>query len=198
MPSAPLMPELPDLQQPPGRPQPSVFLVGFMGSGKSSVGQLLARELGWPFVDLDQVIQQREGRTVSQIFHESGEGEFRRLENEELRRLLSEPGHPAVVALGGGAFVQPENFAILSEAGAISIFLDAPAEILWHRCDQDRAERPLRTSMEDFVAMHDRRRPAYLLATHRVDCRSRSALQIALDLAERLKGAQATGKDNER
>src|ERR1700742_4694212 len=82
-----------------------VFLVGFMGAGKSSVGLLLSRDLHWRFEDLDERIQSREGRSIEQIFHESGEAGFRKAEHAALRELLFEfNSSPAVVALGGGAF----------------------------------------------------------------------------------------------
>ena len=88
----------------------AVFLVGFMGSGKSSVGRELARQLDWDFVDLDTRIESRERQTVPEIFRERGETGFRLAETDALRDLLAESGQPnRVVALGGGAFVQERN-----------------------------------------------------------------------------------------
>src|SRR2546428_2697763 len=91
-------------------PVRTVFLVGFMGAGKSSVGRALSLQLGWPFEDLDERIQAREGRTIEQIFQQSGEAEFRRAEHAALRELIADLGSsPRVVALGGGTFVQTGN-----------------------------------------------------------------------------------------
>src|ERR1043166_8901466 len=92
----------------------ALFLVGFMGAGKSSVGELLGQRLGWPFEDLDIRIQQRDGRSIEQIFAESGEPYFRRVEHMVLCEVVEELGTaPKVIALGGGAFAQPENIEIL-------------------------------------------------------------------------------------
>src|ERR1700722_16870699 len=122
----------------------AVFLVGFMGAGKSSVGRSLARRLGWSFEDLDDRIEAHARRSVPEIFRDLGETEFRRLETTSLRELLSELGAgPRVVALGGGAFAQPENAALLEHAGVPVIFLDGSAEELFRRCEQERRGRPL-------------------------------------------------------
>ena len=92
----------------------AVFLVGFMGSGKSSVGQELARRLGWDFVDLDARIESREGQTVPEIFRDRGEAGFRLAETSALGDLLSEPlERNRVVALGGGAFAVERNRELL-------------------------------------------------------------------------------------
>ncbi|HSY64855.1 MAG TPA: shikimate kinase, partial [Terriglobales bacterium] len=81
-----------------------------MGAGKTTVGRALSRRLSLPFEDLDDRIQQREGKTIEQIFRESGEAEFRKAETAALRQVLAElDSSTAVVALGGGAFVQPAN-----------------------------------------------------------------------------------------
>ncbi|MBZ5707376.1 MAG: hypothetical protein LAN63_18675 [Acidobacteriia bacterium] len=111
-----------------------VFLVGFMGAGKTCVGQALGRQLGWRFEDLDDRIQAREAQTIAQIFRSAGESAFRVAEHEALRELLASLGSsPRVVALGGGAFAQPENATLLEATGFPIVFLDAPVEELWRR-----------------------------------------------------------------
>src|SRR4051812_2227182 len=94
---------------------PGIYLTGFMGSGKSTVGRMLADRLGWDFIDLDEHIQAREHMTVAAIFAERGEACFREIETAEIRSCLRkiECGIPAVVSLGGGAFVQPGNYELL-------------------------------------------------------------------------------------
>src|SRR5215471_7263116 len=95
-----------------------VFLVGFMGAGKTTAGRILAARAGWDFVDLDHVIESRHGESVATIFAEHGEGEFRRRERAALLELLANNASNkkgAVVALGGGAFVSPENRAALEQ-----------------------------------------------------------------------------------
>lgn len=148
-----------------------VFLVGFMGAGKSSVGRALARQLGWKFEDLDERIVSREQRPVEQIFRDSGESEFRRAEHSALRAVLSEPDAGGrIVALGGGAFVQAENAALLAQASAMTVFLDAPVEVLFRRCLQEQqVERPLRKSEEEFRKLYLARRPHYSKAALRVE-----------------------------
>jgi len=158
----------------------AVLLVGFMGSGKTSVGRALSRRLGWPFEDLDERIQARAGRTIEQIFRQSGEAEFRRAESAALRDLLSELGStPRVVALGGGAFVQMDNTELLRQCGAPAVFLDAPPGELYRRCQQEGAERPLQRSLEQFRALYEMRRPHYLRAELRIETSGKDVEAIA-------------------
>ena len=92
---------------------------------------------------------------IEQIFRESGEAEFRRAEHAALRELLADlDSSPRVVALGGGAFVQAENAALLAEAAVPVVFLDAPVEELFRRCQQEPVERPLRRNLEEFRQLY--------------------------------------------
>src|SRR6202049_2045697 len=120
----------------------AVFLVGFMGAGKSSVGRALVQGLNWVFEDLDDRIEAREGRTVAEIFRDSGESEFRRAEHAALQQVLQElrAAGARIVALGGGSFVQKQNAALLKASGLPTIFLDAPIEELWQRCCTQASE----------------------------------------------------------
>ena len=165
-----------------------VFLVGFMGAGKTSVGKALAHQLGWQFEDLDDRIVEREQRPVEQIFRESGESEFRRAEHQALRALLGETGQVArVVALGGGAFVQPENATLLAQSEAVTVFLDAPVEMLYQRCRQDgQLERPLRKSELEFRELYEIRRPHYMKASARVITESLDVETVAQAVAAAL------------
>ena len=175
-----------------------VFLVGFMGAGKSTVGKALAGQLGWEFEDLDDRIVAREQRSIERIFHESGEPEFRRAEQAALRALLGESSSaPRVVALGGGAFVQAENAALLAQAGAPTVFLDAPVEVLFRRCQQEQqVQRPLRRSPEEFGKLHDARRPHYLKAALRVETGDQDIAAVAQAVARSL-GLQPTNSSPE-
>ena len=148
----------------------AVFLVGFMGAGKSSVGRALGQRLDWTFEDLDDRIERREKRTVAEIFRALGEPSFRKAEQAALVEVLKEVrGEARVVALGGGAFVQKENATRLKAAGVPTVFLDAPVEELWQRCRKQAgelgAERPLLRSMEGFCELYETRRRSYSKAS---------------------------------
>jgi shikimate kinase len=166
----------------------ALFLVGFMGAGKSSVGRALGERLGWSFVDLDERIEKREGRTIAELFRKSGEQIFRRAERAALRELLKElrAGSEMVVALGGGAFVQKENAAGIKSTGVPIVFLDAPAAELWRRCQQQRTqvERPLLIDAEAFQRLYEARRPGYLKASLRMETSSKDAAAVAAEVAK--------------
>jgi shikimate kinase len=142
----------------------AVFLVGFMASGKTTVGQELARRMGWDFVDLDALIQSRENQTVSEIFRDGGEQGFRLAETAALRNLVTGSlKRDSVVALGGGCFAQEMNRELLREWP--SIFLEASVSELWQRSLTDGIERPLRTDSEQFAKLYQARLPFYRQAT---------------------------------
>jgi shikimate kinase len=177
----------------------AVFLIGFMGAGKSSVGRALSRQLGWPFEDLDERIQAREGLSIEQIFQQSGEIEFRRAEHAALRALLSELGISSrVVALGGGTFVQRHNTVLLEEPGMSVIFLDAPVEELFRRCHQEQVERPLRGDLEQFRQLYEARRPHYATAKLRIETAGKDIETIAAEITTSLglskAGSQGAAK----
>jgi shikimate kinase len=162
-----------------------VFLVGFMGAGKTTVGQALARRLGWQFEDLDERIQAREAQTIEQIFRTAGEAAFRIVEHETIRELLSSIGSSSqIVALGGGTCAQPANAAALRESGFPVVFLDAPVEELWRRCQEQATERPLRRDIEQFRDLYQARRPHYITAAGlRVDTHGKNVETIAAEVA---------------
>src|SRR5688572_30390552 len=122
-------------------PTRTVFLVGFMGSGKTTVGRALAQRQGLPFYDLDQLVEQSVGCTVREFFEREGEPRFRALERTTLAGLEPALAEGAVVATGGGVFADPANRAWIEGRG-VSVWLDAPFEDVWTRCAGD-AQRPL-------------------------------------------------------
>jgi shikimate kinase len=170
----------------------AVFLVGFMGAGKSSVGRALGQRLNWVFEDLDDRIERREGRTVGQIFDDSGEPEFRRAEHAALRHALEDLRvvGARIIALGGGAFVQEKNAALLVESGAATVFLDAPVDELWQRCrlqaKESGAERPLLGNREQFRQLYDSRRRSYAKASVMIQTGNRPVDAIADQIVEML------------
>lgn len=140
----------------------AVALVGFMGAGKTTVGLALAQRLGWRFADLDQLIEASERRTIPQIFAAEGEVYFRELERKALAQAFSLPDStPLVLALGGGAFVTRSVRQLLADHGIPSVWLDAPVDELFRRCEQPDVVRPLRREPEQFAKLHEQRLSSY-------------------------------------
>ena len=162
-----------------------IVLVGFMGAGKTSVGRELASRLACRFVDLDEVIVAREGRSVADIFTELGEAYFRQAETRELDRLLREAERPLVLSLGGGAFMAEANRAALRKAQAVSVRLAAPVEEL-HRRIGDAPERPLARDGDKFKALYEQRQQVYSLADLTVETLDKAIDQVATEILERL------------
>ena len=162
----------------------AVFLIGFMGAGKTSVGMTLSQRLGWRFVDLDRQIEARIGRTVANIFRELGEEAFRQMETDALAKLLDalHDGDPTVVALGGGAFIQPANRTLLDSAGLRVIYLDAPLDELRRRLGENDHSRPLFADAERFRLLYEQRQPHYRMAPHRVQTAGKSIVEVAREI----------------
>lgn len=145
----------------------TIVLVGLSGSGKTSVGRCLAERLGRQFIDLDETIERRTGRTPADLLANDGEPAFRRHESDALTAALERQG--AVIATGGGAVIDPLNrWAIWSQARAV--WLDAPDDGLASRIQRDRVERPLaRGGAPGLARMRAAREPFYRGADVRVD-----------------------------
>lgn len=127
------------------RPDPAsvrkdrIYLAGFMGCGKSTIGPILANTLGYDFVDLDRQIEQAEGKSINEIFSEQGEEHFRDLERTVLMRACALPR--TVVSLGGGTMTVPENLEVILATGLV-VYLKITPEQLFHRL-RHRSDRPL-------------------------------------------------------
>lgn len=161
----------------------AIFLVGFMGSGKTTAGRLLAQRVAWKFIDLDKLIEQEEGITISEIFASRGEAAFRKREHEMLRRIVEEcvrqagPGGAAgpanlsgagrVIALGGGTFAQQANLDLLQRVGAATVWIECPMEELLMRCAL-MPNRPLFRDEASFRRLYAERLPYYRQATYSV------------------------------
>jgi thiamine-phosphate diphosphorylase len=160
-------------RQPPRR----LFLVGFMASGKTTVGRRVAERLGLPFVDVDTEIERTSGRTIRAIFEESGEAAFRERETAYLRGTESLPA--AVVATGGGAFVREDNRRAIARLGR-SVFLDLPLPAVRARL-ADKTDRPLFRSVEQLEALFAERMPFYRMADVRVDLSGDETIEETAD-----------------
>lgn len=157
-----------------------------MGSGKSTVGRLLAGRLGWRFVDLDPLIEERAGISISQIFERQGEPAFREMELEALARVLGETaelGKPTVIALGGGTFAQPACSEMLRAAGCAVIWLQCPPEVLLARC-ATMSNRPLFRDEASFLGLYRNRLPFYEKAEYCVDSNSEPQSVVERILAQ--------------
>jgi len=151
---------------------PGIFLTGFMASGKTTVGRLLAERIGWQFADLDHDIETSEQTSIAEIFAQQGEQEFRRIEADALqwrvRKIRS--GAAAVVALGGGTFAQPANREAIDQHG-VAIWLDCPFEIVQRRVLRN-GHRPLALDPGHFRQLYEERFAAYSHARYRVSVES--------------------------
>jgi len=159
-----------------------------MGAGKTTVGGALARRLGWSFVDLDDIVVARKGRSVPDIFRDDGEARFREFETEALAEVLDShiPHGRTVVALGGGAFVQPKNFSLLRESEHPTVFLDADLPELRKRCAEQLDTRPLFRDENQFRQLYEARRSGYMNADIRVDTVGKNVDEIVNEVLSRL------------
>ena len=152
-----------------------------MGSGKTTVGTLLARHLAWRFVDLDDRIEQAAGLKIPQVFERLGEPAFRQIEADQLRAALGradESKESLVLALGGGTYAQPGCPEFLRAAGVSVVWLDAPLEVLLSRC-MTMTGRPLFRDESSFRALFAQRLPSYQLSDYRVDSSGEPAHVVA-------------------
>ncbi len=159
--------------------QKLIYLVGFMGAGKSSVGTVLAKQMGWPFIDLDTIIEAGQGTTIRQIFERGSELFFRQIEHAALVEVTKKV--PAVIALGGGTFVQKANFDLIQQTRGATIWLDCPIEDLWQRCSM-MDNRPLFRDRESFSMLYEQRTPYYRQAEFRIPTGGRSPENIAKEI----------------
>ncbi len=158
-----------------------IYLVGFMGSGKTTVGERLAKELVWPFIDLDTTLEAGQGMNIRQIFEQCGEPFFREVEHAALQEASRT--QPAVIALGGGTFVQKPNLDFLREIDGATVWLECPIEELERRC-QGLTTRPLFRDSESFRRLYAERRPYYELADYRVSTSGRPPEDVVADILD--------------
>jgi shikimate kinase len=165
----------------------SIFLVGFMGCGKSTIGSAMAEQIGASFIDLDQLIVERVGISIEEVFVRYGEDRFRREETAVLTEVAERPD--AVVATGGGCFCSAVNRGIIESAGGQSVFLEVPWPVIESRLPGDNRDRPKFGNTDAARELYRQREPLYRMATAAVsltgDEPPADAARLALDaLAE--------------
>ena len=148
---------------------PGIYLVGFMGSGKSTIGRLLAHRMGWSFFDTDDEIEAAEKTSIAAIFDSRGEAECRRIEAEIVREHARwiERGRAAVVALGGGAFAEPGNRRVVEDHG-VTVWLDCPLRVVERRLAH-ASHRPLARDPIRMKSLFEQRRADYARADYRIE-----------------------------
>ncbi len=160
-----------------------IYLVGFMAAGKTTLAQALGRRLGWRAEDVDLLIEARERRTVAEIFAREGEPYFRSVERQVIWSLL--PVRHAVIATGGGTFVDPENRAAINADG-LSVWIDVPLDVLLARIPAD-GRRPLASDRVQMAMLYEARRLAYQQAQVRLDASYARAEELVEQLVEQLE-----------
>jgi shikimate kinase len=160
-----------------------IYLVGFMGAGKSSVGRELAARLGYSFADLDTEIERSQKISVQEIFRQFGEAHFRQLEHEFLERLSRRP-HVAI-ALGGGATLDPENQRVVDATG-VTVWLQVLFDTAAARVATD-GSRPLLQNPVQARNLFESRQPVYRLARVHVTADRGNPLEIAAEISRKLK-----------
>lgn len=140
-----------------------IVIVGFMGSGKTTVAAALARQLGCGMIDLDSFIAEREGRSPTEIIEQNGEPAFRQIETAALRAVL-EQKEARVIALGGGAWAIEANRALVAEHDCLSVWLDAPFDLCWERIMSSETVRPLAPERATAERLYNDRQASYQLS----------------------------------
>jgi XRE family aerobic/anaerobic benzoate catabolism transcriptional regulator len=171
--------------------RPVIALLGLRGAGKTTIGRRLARRLRVPFVELDRRIEEASGLPLAEIFRLHGEGYYRRLEREELARILDEEG-PIVLATGGGLVNSPESYALLRRR-ALTVWLRARPEDHWSRVVQQGDRRPMEArpqAMAELRRLLAAREPLYAQSAHTVDT-SRKGIEGSVRSIEQMAERRA-------
>ncbi len=170
----------------PNTPPENIVLIGFMGSGKTTVGRELQGRLGYPLVDMDQVIEQRAAKPITEIFATQGEHAFREMETALLRELNDPDAPRRIISTGGGVVGRPENRELLRSLGYV-VWLHAPEAVILERTCKNRA-RPLLQTEDPAIRIHllmEERRPLYQeTANLKLDTAGLCSAEVATGILE--------------
>lgn len=171
----------------------NLILVGFPGTGKTQAGRLAAKTLGWEFVDSDEVVTSRTGRTIEDIFALDGEPAFRAMERDALQSACS--GEQLVIGTGGGSFVEPENREMLLTAGLV-VCLEAEPQVILQRLTSlpDAVVRPLlqgENALQRITELKNARQECYNMAHITLNTDELSLEQVAASLVEAFRAHAA-------
>jgi shikimate kinase len=164
-----------------------ILITGFMAAGKTTVGAALAQRLECAMLDLDQLITEREGRSIQALIDERGEALFREAETLALREAL-EKSEARVITLGGGTWTIDNNRSLINKHRGFTIWLDTPFELCWQRITRAGDTRPLARNREGAHRLYEERRALYSLAPLRVEVnRESDAEMIASEIVYALR-----------
>jgi len=163
---------------------PGIYLVGFMGCGKTTVGRMVAEEIGWRFADLDEDIEHEQRSSIPHLFSTVGEEAFRQIERQALVRRVHriQSGHPTVLALGGGTFTRDDNIELANDNG-VSIWIDATFDLVRTRVSAS-THRPLAKDQQRFEELFQARRHAYSRADYRITVSENNSRAVAAQVLD--------------
>lgn len=163
----------------------NIVLIGFMGSGKSTLARILSQKLGWPAVSTDSLVEQKEGKTIAEIFKDSGEEYFRHLEHQVVLQVARKQG--AIVDCGGGVVLNPKNIEALKKTGTI-VFLSCDADVIYKRVKM-QPKRPLLDVADPLARIKEllkERQPFYAQADLALDTSDGDLAKVAQQVIDKV------------
>ncbi len=162
----------------------NIYLVGFMGSGKSTVGKILAEKLNMNFVDIDKLIEEKEGMKIKDIFEQKGESYFRELERKQIKAVVKQEG--LVVSTGGGLGANLDNMNFMKKNGDV-VWLDVSLNIVLNRLKNDQDRPLLKQPTEKIKQLFEERKNVYRLANIRINADKKTPSQIVEEILTKIK-----------
>ena len=162
----------------------NIYLVGFMGSGKSTVGKILAEKLNMKFVDIDKLIEEKEGMKIKDIFEQKGESYFRELERKQIEAIVNQEG--LVVSTGGGLGANLDNMNLMKKNGDV-VWLDVSLNTVLDRLKNDQDRPLLKQPTEKIKQLFEERKNVYRLANIRINADKKTPSQIVEEILTKIK-----------